>query len=1068
MNLLELDFERAKAKHILFKTRLRSMLYGIDMDESAVTSHKECEVGKWIYEYALENYGDIPEMQDLEKVHRKIHDCANELIHLYKNGEVEKAREGLTTMELIAGNLTTLLSVIEFKVKSGTEDQNTEGILDQLSINYKELLQLHETLLVLDERVKKEIENSSKAKKEVTNSENKFRNTMMQAPVGIVILRGRELVVEIANDTYLEIVDRREEEFTGKPLFESLPEAKDVLNPILQDIFRTGIPYFGNEFEVTLHRSGLNETCYFNFVYQPLFEIDGSISGIIVVATEVTQQIKSKNALQESENRFRNLVAQSQFAKAIFEGEDMVISLANEAMLKDIWKRELKEVQGKKLLEVFPELIDQKFPQILKDVYFNGITHKENEALAFVQTSEGPKRYYLDFQYVPILELDGSVSGVMVSVNDVTEKVETRQQINDAVERLSLATEGTQLATWDLNLQTRQIVYSSRLSELFGQPESKILTHWDMRDQVFSDDLNIVEQAYKTAFQTGIYSYDARIVHPDNSLHWVRTRGKVIFSEDGKPHRMLGTMMDISQQKQAEKIIEESEKRYKDLIETLPVAVYTVDADGFVNLYNKAAVKLWGREPELGKELWCGSHEMYTLDGEFLPHKDCPMGPALREKRAIIAEAYVKRPDGALRHVIANPQPILDSNGNVTGALNVVIDITDRKAAEFALRTSEGKFRTLADSMPQFIWTCDVEGDLNYFNQSVVDYSGFTLDQILKEGWLSLVHTEDREFSIDLWLEAIKSGNNFSCEHRFRRFDGEYRWQLSQAIAQRDTEGIIQMWVGTSTDIHDNKLFIDELESKVQQRTRELTVTNDELIRTNIELGQFAYVASHDLQEPLRKIQTFATRIMETEKDNLSDRGKDYFNRMQSSSTRMQQLIVDLLAFSRANAVEKNFEFTDLNVLLKNIKEQLNESIQQKGAIITSSNLPSLNVIVYQFEQLFTNLIANSLKFVKPGVRPEIQITSGIIAGSELGYMEGNPDTDYYYLSFTDNGIGFDPQFRERIFQVFQRLHSKSSYEGTGIGLAICKKIVDNHQGIITAISNPDEGATFIVYIPVA
>ena len=206
---------------------------------------------------------------------------------------------------------------------------------------------------------------------------------------------------------------------------------------------------------------------------------------------------------------------------------------------------------------------------------------------------------------------------------------------------------------------------------------------------------------------------------------------------------------------------------------------------------------------------------------------------------------------------------------------------------------------------------------------------------------------------------------------------------------------------------------------------------------------------------------------METEKDNLSDRGKDYFNRMQASSTRMQQLIVDLLAFSRANAVEKNFELTDLNLLLQNIKEQLNESIQQKGAIITSSNLPSLNVIVYQFEQLFTNLIANSIKFVKPGVSPEINITSGIIAGSDLGYMEANPETEYHYLSFADNGIGFDPQFKERIFQVFQRLHSKNSYEGTGIGLAICKKIIDNHQGIITAISNPDEGATFIIYLPV-
>jgi PAS domain S-box-containing protein len=1065
MNLLELDFERAKTKHLLFKTRLRSMLYGVDIDESFVTSYKECEVGQWIYDHALAKYGHIPEMRDLEKVHYKIHECANELVEHYKNGEVEKAREGLGTMELIAENLMTLLSVVEVKVKSGESDE--QQISQQLAISYKELLQLHERLLALDERVKTEIEKAAHARKLGNDSEAKFRNTMMQAPIGIVILRGKELVVEMVNDTYLQIVDRLEEEFVGRPLFVSLPEVRVSVEPVVQNIFETGNPYYGNEFEVTLKRGGLKETCYFNFVYQPLLDIDGTIDGIIAVATEVTQQVRAKYALQQSENRFRNLVGQSQFAKAIFEGRDMVISMVNEAMLKDLWRRERHDVEGRKLLDVFPELADQKFPQILDDVYSRGVIHRENEALALVDTPQGMQRYYLDFQYAPMFEIDGSVSGVMVSVNNVTEKVEARQQLNDAVERLSLATEGTQLATWDLNLQTRDIVYSSRLNQLFGQPGTKVMTHQEMRAQIYMEDREILETAFKSALETGIYNYEARVIHPDGSFLWIRTQGKVIFDDQHKPLRMLGTMRDISQQKHAEKVIEESEKRYRDLIETLPVAVYTVDADGFVNLYNKAATRLWGREPELGKDLWCGSYEMYTLDGTFLPNDECPMVPALKEKRALVAEAYVKRPDGTLRHVVANPQPIFDSHGEITGALNVVIDITDRKEVEFALRTSEGKFRTLADSMPQFIWTGDPEGSLNYFNRSIIEYSGLSFEQIEKDGWMQIVHPEDLEQNIRLWTEAIQSGKDFICEHRFRRYDGAYRWMLSRAIPQKDSESLIQMWVGTSTDIHDSKLFIDELESKVQQRTKELTLINDELIRTNIELGQFAYVASHDLQEPLRKIQTFASRIMETEKDNLSDRGKDYFVRMLSSSTRMQQLIVDLLAFSRTNAVEKNFEVTDLNKLLLDVKEQLQESIQQKGAVIHSSVLPTLNVIVYQFEQLFTNLIANALKFVRAGVHPEVNISAGIMKGNEIELPGADPEMEYHFIAVADNGIGFDPQFRERIFQVFQRLHNKNAFEGTGIGLAICKKIVDNHQGLITAVSKPGEGATFIVYIPV-
>lgn len=1065
MDLPELDFERVKATHLLFKTNLRSILYGISVDEKSVVDHRACAVGQWIYDYALEKYGDIPEMQDLERVHEKLHQYAFELVRLYKQGEIEKAREGLATMELISSNLMTLLSVVELKLKSGAEGE--KQISGALTIDYKELLQLHDTLLTLDARIRAEADKANEARKKVEDSESKFRNTMMQAPVGITILRGPDLIVEMANDTYLQIVDRLESEFVGRPLFDSLPEVKAVVKPVIDGVLQTGIPYYGNEFEVTLVRAGRLEQAYFNFVYQTLLETDLSISGIIVVATEVTQQVRAKHALQQSENQFRNLVTQSPFAKAVFEGEDMVITIANETMLRDLWKRELHEVQDRKLLDVFPELTNQKFPKILHEVYTKGVTHRENEAVAYVESRIGTKKYYLDFQYAPMFDLEGAVTGVLVSVNDVTEKVEARLLVNDAVERLSLATEGTQLATWDLNLENRDIVYTPRLNQLFGQDESKVLTHQNLRDQIHPDDrVNIVEKAFETALKTGTYFYEARVIHPDQSEHWVRTQGKIIFDQDHKPLRMLGTMMDITQQKRAERIIEESEKRYRDLIQALPVAVYTVDENGLINLFNASAAKLWGRVPELGKELWCGAYELYTLDGVLLSRENCPMGLALKEKRALNVEAYVKRPDGNIRHVIENAKPILDSSGNITGALNVVIDITDRREAEFALRTSEGKFRTLADSMPQFIWTGDTEGNLNYYNQSVFNYSGLTYEQIEKDGWLQIVHPDDREMTKRLWKKAVMMKNDFICEHRFRKADGAYRWQLSHAIPQKDAHDSIQMWVGTSTDIHDSKLFIDALESKVQQRTRELVVINDELVKTNIELGQFAYVASHDLQEPLRKIQTFSTRIIETEKDNLSDRGKDYFNRMLAASTRMQQLIIDLLAFSRANAVERNFELTDLNSLLYNVTEQLQESIQQKGAIITASKLPELHVIVYQFEQLFTNLITNFLKFARAGVRPEMRITSGFISGNLIDVSGSIADKNYLYIAFEDNGIGFDPQFRDRIFQIFQRLHSKNSYEGTGIGLAICKKIVDNHQGLITAIGKPGVGATFVIYFP--
>jgi PAS domain S-box-containing protein len=443
------------------------------------------------------------------------------------------------------------------------------------------------------------------------------------------------------------------------------------------------------------------------------------------------------------------------------------------------------------------------------------------------------------------------------------------------------------------------------------------------------------------------------------------------------------------------------------------------------------------------------------------------MAAALREDRAITTEAYVQRPDGELRHVIAHPQPMHNENGEVTGAMNVLIDITERKEAEIALLTSEEKFRVLADSMPQFIWTANTAGELNYFSQSVFDYSGFTEERIFKEGWLEIVHPEDREANLNLWMQSIKAGTAFHYEHRFRRHDGEYRWQLSRAVPQKDINGEIQMWVGTSTDIHDRRVFLDELKERVEERTKALTITNENLLKSNAELAQFAYVASHDLQEPLRKIQTFVSRIMDLDAVNLSPRGKDYFERIHRSSNRTQQLIQDLLTFSRATLVEKDFQLTDLNELLDKIKEDIHDCNDQKLVSISSTVLPVIPVISFQFEQLFNNLLSNAIKFSKEGTPAVIHISAEIVDGAVINNVTALPGTLYHKISVNDNGIGFDPQFTDRIFLVFQRLHSKESYEGTGIGLAICKKIVENHNGFIRATGRPGEGATFDIYVPV-
>jgi PAS domain S-box-containing protein len=761
MNFTRLDFEQARMKHLQFKMQLQSILNGAAIDPAPVLSEYKCELGKWIYEHALQYFSYIPEVQQLEQVHAEIHACARKLINWYETGKVALAQEGLTEIEAIAEKVVFLLSRIEAQI-----------------MGYRN---------------------------EAVFNESRFRESLQQAPVGIAIFRGKDMVIEMANAMYLTLITRPLKKVLGRSLYDVLPEVTDTVKPMLDEVWDTGIPRYGNEFPVTLYRNGLPEKVYFNFVYQPLKNAVGEIDGVMVAATDVTIAVAAKHDLVESENQFRNLVTQSPIAMAIFKGRDMVIDMANDAMLKHMWRRTAEEVIGKRVLDAFPELVGQKFPELLIQVYESGVSHKEKEAVAYVESHDGMKKFYLDFEYRPLFDLEKNVYAIMATVYDVTERKET----------------------------------------------------------------------------------------------------------------------------------------------------------------------------------------------------------------------------------------------------------------EMALRLSEEKFRVLGETLPQLIWTTDADGVMNYASHSYSDYTGIEMAELVAGGWFNAIHAEDMKKNMATWQKAKETGESYQIEHRMRKEDGSYRWFLTRAVAQKDADGHVKMWVGSSTDIHEGKLFIDQLEAEVAERTRALQRSNDELRNSNEELAQFAYVASHDLQEPLRKIQTFASRLLETE-NHISDKGRDYFNRMQAAAQRMRQLIEDLLTFSRAsNNGEQLFEYVDLTHVLQRVKEQLGDQIEKKGARVEYDLLPVLSVIPYQVEQLFMNLLNNALKFGRQGVKPEIKVKMEDHVYTVVG---GIP---YHRITVSDNGIGFDPQFSERIFQVFQRLHVKNQFEGTGIGLAICRKIMDNHGGFIEAEGKPDEGAVFTLLFPV-
>ena len=323
------------------------------------------------------------------------------------------------------------------------------------------------------------------------------------------------------------------------------------------------------------------------------------------------------------------------------------------------------------------------------------------------------------------------------------------------------------------------------------------------------------------------------------------------------------------------------------------------------------------------------------------------------------------------------------------------------------------------------------------------------------ENYLKFVHPDDRQI-FDDWIESISGKQNIDpCYYRIIRKDGQERY--FKAVGK-----II-------TDDSENNTHVSVLKDITQQHWNSLTLMdrNRELEQSNKELAYFNQVASHDLQEPLRKIQTIISIISERELSTLSESGKDYFIRIQTSVSRMRKLIDDLLLFSRTNKIDKTFEQTDLNLILNNTLLELSQSIEEKKAVIQSVRLPVLKVIPFQINQLFQNLLSNSLKYSIPGVNPIIKIDCERMMEQDYPALKITQNKEYYKITVTDNGLGFEQQYAEKIFDIFSRLHTSSQYPGTGIGLSICKKIIENHSGFIFAEGKPGIGAVFTIFLPV-
>jgi two-component system CheB/CheR fusion protein len=367
--------------------------------------------------------------------------------------------------------------------------------------------------------------------------------------------------------------------------------------------------------------------------------------------------------------------------------------------------------------------------------------------------------------------------------------------------------------------------------------EGKLIYHlgnkqWDIPElRSLLDDILL----RKTVFQ----DFEVKQNFPNIGDRIMRLNAREMSRDKEDERLILLAIEDITERKKAEEILNKSGEHFRNLVKELPSAVYSCDAKGYITFYNEAAIKLWGRKPVIGKERWCGSLKIYDREGIPMELDSCPMAKTIKESRTIKSEEIIiERPDGSRSTVLVNPQPEYDINGNITGAINMLFDITENVTARKKLEESEIRSRLIADLMPEKVSNADPDGNPFYYNKQWTDYTGMSMDELIKKGWTDLVHPDEYPEMLSSWQHSLETGEDHEIEFRCKNKHGDYIWHISRATAVKSADGKISVWIGTTTEIESFKKQHEVLETAVSEKTKELEEANADLKKKNQEIEE--------------------------------------------------------------------------------------------------------------------------------------------------------------------------------------------------------------------------------------
>jgi PAS domain S-box-containing protein len=746
-------------------------------------------------------------------------------------------------------------------------------------------------------------------------------------------------------------------------------------------------------------------------------------------------------ALRESEERFRLTFELAGSGLAHIRGQRFMRVNRRLCEILGYPEEELLKLQGKDISHPEDaELLNEQRPRL----YAGEIDAVRLE-----------KRYvrkdgsivWVTFTMVAARDADGKPKYDIAIYDDITARkaAETALREGEARFRRTFELAGAGLA--HVSLDGRFLRVNPRLCEVLGYTEQEMI-RFTVKDISHPEDRDLADgpRGRVVRGEADSARLEKRYLRKDGSVVWMSLAIALERDAAGRPLYAISVLEDVTARKEAETALRESEARFRSIVDSANEGILVYDGDLKVIDVNAAAERIIGlpRSAMIGEPGFTSLLPCVRVDGAPLPPGERPTRRTVNGGRPLSGEIIgIKRAGGAVTWLSVNTGFLRrPGEEKFYGIVSTIGDITARRHAEEALRESEELFRKTFELAASGIAHVSLDGRFMRANRRLSEMLGYAEGELIGRSVKEISFPDDRDVT-DAERALIRAGERESVrfEKRYLRKDGSAVWV---------SLGVALVRSGLGTPQYEIAMFDDITERK--QAEQALREAHEELKRSNSELEQFAYVASHDLQEPLRMVSSYTQLLVRRYNDKFDADAKEFMAYVVDGATRMKQLIEDLLAYSRVGTKGKDFKPVAVEKSLRRAITNLKAAIEESGAAVTNDPLPIVPADEVQLAQLFQNLMGNALKFRSPSV-PRIHV--------------GVKDLeDKYEFSVADNGIGIEPQYFERIFMVFQRLHNKGEYPGTGIGLAIVKKVVERHGGQIRVESKLGEGSAFIFTLP--